>query len=427
MSEYTIKQYIKDQVLLEAKVNKNLHLEHLEDNPLNFGYSGISKTIDFINATIGLLSGSANKSVDVTVKYDGAPAIFCGTDPEDGKFFVGTKSVFSKNAKLIKQESDLDEYGFSGQLKDKLSIALKELSKLGIKGVLQGDMMFTSEDLKDKKIDGKSYVTFQPNTILYAVPSNSDLAERMKKSKLGVVFHTTYSGDKLEDMKASFGADVSKLNNVSSVWVDDAFYKDVTGSLFSAKETSELQKKIAKLRRVGNGISKKSMNNILSVHNELKSSEMGAGLKTYFNANIRRGVLPKSGVSGVNSFLNHFNNHFEEKVITKVKQEKTKNLKRERKQNLLNILIREKVALSNLLNFMLVTIDLKNSIVRKLETGVNSKLETFVVDSDGVRVTKPEGFVAIDKLTGGAVKFVDRLEFSQLNFTVDKNWSKVSS
>ena len=417
---------MKEDVLVEAKVNKNLHLEHLEDNPLNFGYTGISKTIDFLNATIGLLSGSANKSVDVTVKYDGAPAIFCGTDPEDGKFFVGTKSVFSKNAKLVKQESDLDKYGFSGQLKDKLSIALKELSKLGIKGVLQGDMMFTSGDISNKKINGEAYITFQPNTIIYAVPSNSNLASRMLKSKIGIIFHTTYSGDKLEDMKASFGANVSKLNKVNSVWVDDAFYKDVTGSLFSLKETSELQKKIAKLQRVGSAISKKSMNNILSVHDELKTSELGAGLKTYFNSNVRRGVLPKSGVTGVNNFLTHFGNHFEDKVIAKVKQEKTKNQKRERKQQLINLLIKEKVALANLLEFMLLTIELKNSVIRKLETGVNSKMETFVVDSKGIRVTKPEGFVAIDKLSGGAVKFVDRLEFSQLNFTVDKSWSKVS-
>ena len=424
---YSIRKYLKEDVLVEAKVNKNLHLEHLEDNPLNFGYTGISKTIDFLNATIGLLSGSANKSVDVTVKYDGAPAIFCGTDPEDGKFFVGTKSVFSKNAKLVKQESDLDKYGFSGQLKDKLSIALKELSKLGIKGVLQGDMMFTSDDITTKKINGEPYITFQPNTIMYAVPSNSNLASRMLKSKIGIIFHTTYSGDKLEDMKASFGANVSKLNKVSSVWVDDAFYKDVTGSLFSAKETSDLEKKISKLQRVGSGISKKSMNNILSVHDELKTSELGAGLKTYFNSNVRRGVLPKSGVTGVNNFLTHFGNHFEDKVIAKVKQEKTKNQKRERKQQLLNLLIKEKVALANLLEFMLLTIDLKNSVIRKLETGVNSKMETFVVDSKGIRVTKPEGFVAIDKLSGGAVKFVDRLEFSQLNFNVDKNWSKVSS
>ncbi len=424
---YSIRKYLKEDVLVEAKVNKNLHLEHLEDNPLNFGYTGISKTIDFLNATIGLLSGSANKSVDVTVKYDGAPAIFCGTDPEDGKFFVGTKSVFSKNAKLVKQESDLDEYGFSGQLKDKLSIALKELPKLGIKGVLQGDMMFTSGDISNKKINGEDYITFQPNTIMYAVPSNSDLASRMLNSKIGIIFHTTYSGDKLEDMKASFGANVSKLNKVSSVWVDDAFYKDVTGSLFSEKETSDLEKKIAKLQRVGNVISKKSMNNILSVHDDLKTSELGAGLKTYFNSNVRRGILPKSGVTGVNNFLTHFGNHFDNKVIAKVKQEKTKNQKRERKQQLLNLLIKEKVALSNLLEFMLLTIDLKNSVIRKLETGVNSKMETFVVDSKGIRVTKPEGFVAIDKLSGGAVKFVDRLEFSQLNFTVDKNWSKVSS
>ncbi|MBA94897.1 MAG: hypothetical protein CMP21_03960 [Rickettsiales bacterium] len=418
---------MKEDVLVEAKVNKNLHLEHLEDNPLNFGYTGISKTIDFLNATIGLLSGSANKSVDVTVKYDGAPAIFCGTDPEDGKFFVGTKSVFSKNAKLVKRESDLDKYGFSGQLKDKLSIALKELPKLGIEGVLQGDMMFTSDDITTKKINGEPYITFQPNTIMYAVPSNSDLASKMLKSKIGIIFHTTYSGDKLEDMKASFGANVSKLNKVSSVWVDDAFYKDVTGSLFSEKETSDLEKKIAKLQRVGNAISKKSMNNILSVHDELKTSELGAGLKTYFNSNVRRGILPKSGVTGVNNFLIHFGNHFEDKVIAKVKQEKTKNQKKERKQQLLNLLIKEKVALANLLEFMLLTIDLKNSVIRKLETGVNSKMETFVVDNKGIRVTKPEGFVAIDKLSGGAVKFVDRLEFSQLNFTVDKNWSKVSS
>lgn len=424
---YSIKKYLKEDVIVEAKVNKNLHLEHLEDNPLNFGYTGITKTIDFLNATIGLLSGSANKSVDVTVKYDGAPAIFCGTDPEDGKFFVGTKSVFSKTSKLIKQESDLDKYGFSGQLKDKLSIALKELSKLGIEGVLQGDMMFTSDDISTKKINGESYITFQPNTIMYAVPSDSDLASKMLNSKIGVIFHTTYSGDKLEDMKASFGANVSKLNKVSSVWVDDAFYKDVTGSLFSATETSDLQKKIAKLQRVGNGITKKSMNNILSVHDELKTSELGAGLKTYFNSNVRRGILPKSGVEGVNNFLTHFGNHFEDKVIAKVKQEKTKEQKRERKQQLLNLLIKEKVALANLLEFMLLTIELKNSVIRKLETGVNSKMETFVVDSNGIRVTKPEGFVAIDKLSGGAVKFVDRLEFSQLNFTVDKNWSKVSS
>ena len=414
-------------LILSFCLETKLHLEHLEDNPLNFGYVGISKTIDFLNATIGLLSGSANKSVDVTVKYDGAPAIFCGTDPEDGKFFVGTKSVFSKNAKLIKQESDLDEYGFSGQLKEKLSIALQELSKLGIEGVLQGDMMFTSDDISTKKINGESYITFQPNTIMYAVPSNSDLASKMLSSKIGIIFHTTYSGDKLEDMKASFGANVSKLNKVSSVWVDDAFYKDVTGSLFSSKETSDLQKKIAKLQRVGNAINRKSMNNILSVHSELKSAELGAGLKTYFNSNVRRGVLPKSGVSGVNNFLTHFGNHFDNKVISKVKQEKTKNQKRERKQQLLNLLIKEKVAISNLIEFMLLTIELKNSVIRKLETGVNSKMETFVVDSKGIRVTKPEGFVAIDKLSGGAVKFVDRLEFSQLNFTVDKNWSKVSS
>jgi len=49
---------------------------------------------------------------------------------------------------------------------------------------------------------------------------------------------------------------------------------------------------------------------------------------------------------------------------------------------------------------------------------------TFVQTDDGYRVTNPEGFVAVDKIKGNAVKLIDRLEFSHLNFNAQKNWSK---
>ena len=153
---------------------KNLHLEHIEDEILNFGISGGRSAINFLRSLRDMLVGSATSAVDVTVKWDGAPAIFCGVDPSDDRFFVGTKGVFSKTPKVVKDFKDIKELGYGGQLAEKLRIALLELSDLGIEGVIQGDMMYTRSDIEETTIDGQDYITFQPNTIVYAVPSDSD-------------------------------------------------------------------------------------------------------------------------------------------------------------------------------------------------------------------------------------------------------------
>ena len=167
------------------------------------------------------------------------PAIFTGIDPSDGKFFVAKKSVFNINPKLYKSDAEIDA-DLTGTLNSKFKVALAELSKLGIKNVLQGDLMYT-DDIATETIDGTKYLTFQPNTIVYAVPVDSKLGKIMSKSKIGIVFHTTYSGKSLPDMKASFGADISKLTKTSSVWLDDATYKDVAGTAtFTTKETEAI-------------------------------------------------------------------------------------------------------------------------------------------------------------------------------------------
>ena len=149
---------------------KNLHLEHLEDEVLNNGVGGTRAAINFLQSLRDMLAGNAKSSVNVTVKWDGAPAIFAGINPENDQFFVGTKGVFNKNAKINYSHEDIDRNHPSGGLNQKLKVALTELSKLGIKEVLQGDMLFTQEDLETKTIEGKRYVVFQPNTIVYAVP-----------------------------------------------------------------------------------------------------------------------------------------------------------------------------------------------------------------------------------------------------------------
>ena len=225
-----------NEMLIEDKGGKNLHLEHLEDEIINYGVDGGRAAINFLRSLRDMLAGSSRSSVNMTVKWDGAPAIFAGIDPSDGKFFVAKKSVFNVNPKLYKTRGEIDA-DLSGDLNAKFKVALEEFSKLGIKGVLQGDLMFT-DDVETTKIVGSAYHTFQPNTIVYAVPIDSDLGKKIKRAKIGIVFHTTYTGDALQDMKASFGADISSLRQANSVWMDDATYKDTSGrSTFTKQET----------------------------------------------------------------------------------------------------------------------------------------------------------------------------------------------
>ena len=211
---------LAEQLLFEDKGGKNLHLEHIEDEILNYGIKGGRASINFVQSLRDMFAGASRSSINMTVKWDGAPAVFAGVDPEDGKFFVGKKSVFNVEPQLYKTNADVDKYT-SGDLNAKLKVALSEFSKLGIKGVLQGDLMFTN-DVSTDTIDGKKYYTFQPNTIVYAVDVDSDFGSQIKKAKIGVVWHTTYTGKELQSMKASFGVNISGLKNVSSVWMDDA-------------------------------------------------------------------------------------------------------------------------------------------------------------------------------------------------------------
>ena len=197
------------ELLIEDKGGKNLHLEHLEDEIINYGVDGGRAAINFLRSLRDMLAGSSRSSINMTVKWDGAPAIFAGIDPEDGKFFVAKKSVFNVSPKLYKTNKEIDD-DLSGALNSKFKIALAEFSKLGIKGVLQGDLMFT-DDVEKTTIDGMVYYTFQPNTIVYAVDIDSDIGKQINKAKIGVVWHTTYTGKSLPDMKASFGANISGL------------------------------------------------------------------------------------------------------------------------------------------------------------------------------------------------------------------------
>ena len=402
--------------ITEAKEGKNVHLEHLEDNVLNNGVSGAREAINFLRSLRNMLAGHSDVKVNVTTKWDGAPAIFAGINPENGKFFVGTKSVFNKNAKLNYTDADIDENHPSEGLNDKLKTALAYLPKLGIKGILQGDMMFTKDDLKHEMIDGEEYITFQPNTIVYAVPVNTKLAKMMMAAQLGIVFHTSYTGKDIENMKASFNIDIGHLTSTKDVWFRDASFTDASGSAtFTEKETAELTSILSQAGRLFTTIPALTMNKISSSETYLTQ------IKTYNNTKGREGQEIRDTRAHVNGLMKYIEDKLN-KEISAAKKEETKQKRIKEKTEVMRFYRTNAAQLEQIFDLMNLIIEAKLMIIRKLET-IRS-IGTFVRTDDGFRITAPEGFVAVDKIKGNALKLVDRLEFSHQNFNAAKNWSK---
>lgn len=407
--------------LAEDAQGKNLHLEHIEDEILNFGIGGARGSINFLRSLRDMLAGSARSSINMTVKWDGAPAIFAGIDPADGKFFVAKKSVFNKTPLLYKSQADIRNDGKLPQsLKKKFSIALSEFSKLGITNVIQGDLMFTSEDLESVMIDGQRHTTFQPNTIVYAVPQGTPLDAKIKRAKIGVVWHTTYTGRSLPEMKASFGANIRSLRKITSVWMDDATYRDESGTAtFTKTETDEITRVLSGVGLAFRKIDSTKLSAFLNLQNSFTGKMVGATVKTYINTMVREQTkLDRSHAAG---YLQFVSDKFDSE-IDKLKTEKSRSELETRKKETLTLLKSHQDLLANVFTFMAGIVDAKNMIVNKLNR-VKS-IGTFIRTSNGFKVTAPEGYVAIDRVAGNAVKLVDRMEFSFNNFTAIKAWDR---
>ena len=410
-----------DSFLKEDKGGKNLHLEHIEDEILNYGIDGGRASINFVRSLRDMLAGSSRSSINMTVKWDGAPAIFAGIDPSDGKFFVAKKSVFNVNPKLYKTVAEIDA-DLSGQLNSKFKVALAEFSKLGIKGVIQGDLMFT-DDVTTETIDGKSYYTFQPNTIVYAVDVNSDLGSKIKNANIGVVWHTTYTGDSLPEMKASFGVNITGLSKPSTVWMDDATYKDVSGTAtMNETETAAVTASLSNAGKTFRKINSSLLKKFLTIQEGTFTGNLSGGsLKTYNNSKVRQGEKITNPKSHAEGYLKWVEDAFN-KNIDKLKTPKKKEELEKKKQEVIRELKKHTTNLAEIIAFQNYIVEAKMGVVKKLNT-VKS-IGTFIKTKNGFKVVNPEGYVAIDKTTGGAVKLVDRMEFSYNNFTAIKAWDK---
>ena len=401
-----------EDVLLEFK---RTHLEHIEDIIITDGFDGGKAVIEYFRGLLLTLKGTSSEAISISVKWDGAPAVVCGTHPETGKFFVATKSAFAKNAKVNYTKKDVANNHGTDDLGQKLLKCLVHLQKLNMPGVYQGDLLFTNDDLARKNIDGKPHITFTPNTITYAVPEDSDLGKQIDAAKVGIIFHTTYNGETLADMTASAGADTESFTPSPDVFFDNATYKDVSGSAkFTDDETKQFYNSIEKLEALLNNVPR-DLSRLLGQNNDFVGY-----FQLYINAMVKQGQLP----TNVNQFLQGFKKFYADRMqqqIAGLKAQKALALRQDKLKSMPAFLNRAKRPLQAMLTFYKAVQQMKVFILKKMNQAM--AIGSFAQTDSGLEVTDPEGFVAVDK-TGNAVKLVDRLGFSRRNLTTISKFKK---
>jgi hypothetical protein len=394
---------------------KNTHMTHIEDKVIYGGVRGTREAILALRSLRDMLKGTHDGNV--SVKWDGAPAIFAGIDPSDGQFFVAKKGIFNKNPKVYKSPADVDA-DTSGDLADKLKLALKYLPELGIKGVVQGDFLFGPGDVSTDTIKGEKYVTFHPNTIVYAIPAGTPSARDVLSSKIGIVWHTTYTGSTFESMKASYGVNVAKLKKSKSVWSQDAMLRDMTNFTMSQKDTDEVNDYLSQAGKIFNQISGTTLRQLEA------NTELSRLIETYNNSFVRQGTVITNTVAHVNNLVKWISDRFQ-KEADKRKTEKGKSAQYAKRDEILKFFSNQnKKSLKLMFDLQKMIVLAKLKLINILNR--LSKTKHFVKTRNGYATTGPEGYVAIDKLGGDAVKIVDRMEFSYNNFSPEilKGWDK---
>lgn len=397
---------------------KNTHMTHIEDKVIYGGVKGTREAILALRSLRDMLKGEHDGRV--SVKWDGAPAIFAGIDPSDGVFFVAKKGIFNKNPKVYKTPKDVDD-DTSGDLATKLKLALEHLPALGIKGVIQGDFLYGPGDVANTTIKGQKYVTFHPNTIVYAVPADSDAAKEIKRSKIGIVWHTSYVGNRGGDftsLRAKYGVDVRSLKKSKHVWSQDAMLRDMTNLTMSKKDTDYVNKLLSEAGVIFNQIAGSTLRRLE------QEEELPRLIEQFNNKYVRKGQVIGDSRGHVSKLIRWIRLRYAKEIASR-KSERGKATQRQKLDNILDFFSdQNKASLIKMFDLQKVIVLAKLKLINTLNK--LAKVKTFVRTRNGYKVTGEEGYVAIDKIGGDAVKIVDRMEFSYNNFSPDilKGWDK---
>lgn len=389
-----LKYFLSEQ----ASEEKLKHLEHAEDHVINSGMEGFAHAFHNLEDVKDQLQGKKNDT-KITTKYDGSPSIVFGHHPENGQFFVASKSAFNVNPKLNYTFEDIEQnHGHAPGLVDKLKHALEHLPKVTPKtGVYQGDVMHSGGVRSENNphgdvMDEGGKFHFKPNTITYSTSHKSDEGKKIAKSKFGVAVHTAYTGNKFSDLKAEYGADISHFGSHPDVHListaDDAQHAKMSPDHINTYNHHLEQ---AKQHFVNTD---KGAYEALNTHQE--------HIKTYINKTVRDNTKPT--VEGYREHLKE--KHLKE--IAKVKTPKAVSTKTEKMNEHLTHLDKNKKHFTSILNMHHHLQAAKDQLVHAL-----SAKPKFEHSINGQKV-KPEGYVVIRN--NRPTKLVDRAEFSRANF-----------
>ena len=406
----------KDYFPLYESAGPNKHLTHLEELILTNGKEGATRAIQYLQALTEVLDSDTPSAVNTTVKYDGAPAVIVGVDP-NGNFFVGSKSVFAKVPKINYSINDIKQnHSHAPGLVDKLIQTFVHFKGVNFNSTYQGDFLFDDEIKEVNTIDGEDHVIFKPNTIVYAVPTDSEEGQKIVNAKIGVVFHTEYDVNLDEEgiprfTTKKFGVDVTNINPGPSVYVKDAYFESDAGYVTLTDEETNL---------VTSYIN--SANQALSnIDFDAASEKMLSNINTYINTEIRGGEFLGDGAVSFQKFVEWFTGRIDKQIST-LKSDAGIARSTKAKDTLLSLVEAAREDILNIFEFQKAVKQAKDIFIQKYNNmmqGVSMKHYLFEPNGDLV-VTEPEGYVAID-VTGNAIKFVDRLEFSRANFAIDKD------
>ena len=401
------------------EVSKLTHLSHSEQLVM-WGPKSLKTMYNALNSTYKALKSNTDpEDIDVKLKIDGSPSSIAATN-FNGEKFVATKGFFNKDRKSAHTPEECDQlWGAIPDLCNKMKGLLAHLDEINIPEgeIWQGDFLFSKEDLSSQNIDGTSYVTFQPNTIIYAVPDSDPIAKLITQADLGIAWHTTYKGPDFDNLKIGFNASVNRLGHPISVFMMDAVLPSLAGiGTLTSEETEKAETTLANLKsNIEFLFGDASYNNIVS------HSAIIELVEKFDNSRIRSEV----GLSDPKGFIEEFKAFVmaeAEKKAASLKKEASKAAKIEKGKEICDFIEGNRTTFEKIYEVKNQVVELKEFFIRKLNK--LGSFRTFVRHIDrGFLPCGQEGY-AVSDIDGNIQKFVSRIEFSHNNFSKEivKGW-----
>lgn len=368
------------QFLAEEDTDKLKHLEHVEDRVIQSGHKGYVAAAHALWGVHDKLTNKNLKRAGVTIKKDGAPSIVFGHHPENGKFFVASKSAFNKTPKINHTPEDIQRnHGHAPGLVEKLTTALQHLPKITPKtGIFQGDYMHDQKMISDT---GTHYA-FKPNTITYKAHKNASVGQKVGMAKMGIAIHTSYSGNSIADLKMDAKPNLDGFKDHHDVHVINIAH-DTPNTPYPNKLRANFVNHMKKAHELAHS------NGMNDFHNDMSPVAHHAAI--YINDTVKKGTTPTG--SGFSEFIKNRNATVKSAKIPTNHIEHIENHKQ-----YLNHVFKLHQHLQKAKDNLVAAMDHHNEFEHEIEG----------------KKASPEGYVIRSK--GAMHKFVNRAGFSAANF-----------